>query len=318
MTPRLPDLTGDSRRGHAVLGAVLAALCLSTPVVPKLAAAPAPEESAGALPDVRARFFQQGKLRALVLSGRNNHDWRTTTPFLRSLLVDSGRFDVRVVEEPDGISARTARALRRRRVRLLRPALGRGHGAGARRLRPRRQGPGRRPRRGLRLLRPGRARRPPREDGHPRAGVEGARRAGRRLLAGAAGGAVPRGAPLVHGEARRSRAPGHEGLPRPLRRDRRALPPHDADAVGEGARHRVQRPRHGRHRPRRADPVGERAGPRPRLLHGARPRGRRDAERRLQGRAAAGRGVGRERRRHAAASTQARSGPAPTRCACSS
>ena len=42
-----------------------------------------------------------------MLSGRNNHDWRTTTPFLRQLLVDTGRFDVRVVEEPDGITART-------------------------------------------------------------------------------------------------------------------------------------------------------------------------------------------------------------------
>ena len=58
-------------------------------------------------PDVRARFFQDAKLRALVLSGRNNHDWRTTTPRLRQLLVDSGRFDVRVEEEPDGITART-------------------------------------------------------------------------------------------------------------------------------------------------------------------------------------------------------------------
>src|SRR5512146_3600756 len=66
-----------------------------------------PPPARAELPDVRARFFQPGKLRALVLSGRNNHDWRTTTPLLRQLLVDSGRFDVRVVEEPDGITART-------------------------------------------------------------------------------------------------------------------------------------------------------------------------------------------------------------------
>src|SRR5512143_3475338 len=57
------------------------------------------------LPDVRARFFQPGRLRALLLSGRNNHDWRSTTPFLRQLLVGSGRFDVRVEEEPAGITA---------------------------------------------------------------------------------------------------------------------------------------------------------------------------------------------------------------------
>lgn len=55
-------------------------------------------------------LFQQGKLRALILSGRNNHDWRTTTPFLRQALVDSGKFDVRVNEEPMGITAETLAA----------------------------------------------------------------------------------------------------------------------------------------------------------------------------------------------------------------
>ena len=56
------------------------------------------------------RFFQPGKVRVLILSGRNNHDWRTTTPFLRKILVDSGRFDVRVEEEPAGITAATLAA----------------------------------------------------------------------------------------------------------------------------------------------------------------------------------------------------------------
>ena len=97
MTTRLSHLT-----------ACLTALCLTAPVLDAADdAAPANSVTVAPGPDVRARFFQQGKLRALVLSGRNNHDWRTTTPFLRGLLVDSGRFDVRVVEEPDGISART-------------------------------------------------------------------------------------------------------------------------------------------------------------------------------------------------------------------
>jgi hypothetical protein len=79
------------------LGLVLLAL-------PLLAAAPAET------PDVRARFFQKDRLRVLLLSGRNNHDWRTTTPFLRQLLVDTGRFDVRVVEEPEGLTAETLAA----------------------------------------------------------------------------------------------------------------------------------------------------------------------------------------------------------------
>ena len=55
-------------------------------------------------------FFQPGKVRVLILSGRNNHDWRTTTPFLRKALVDSGRFDVRVEEEPAGVTEATLAA----------------------------------------------------------------------------------------------------------------------------------------------------------------------------------------------------------------
>ena len=55
-------------------------------------------------------MFQAGKLRALILSGRNNHEWRVTTPYLKKLLVDSGRFDVRVTEEPTGMTAATLAA----------------------------------------------------------------------------------------------------------------------------------------------------------------------------------------------------------------
>jgi type 1 glutamine amidotransferase len=54
-----------------------------------------------------APFFHKGAIRALILSGRNNHDWRATTPQLRRILVDTGRFDVRVDEEPAGITAAT-------------------------------------------------------------------------------------------------------------------------------------------------------------------------------------------------------------------
>jgi hypothetical protein len=50
------------------------------------------------------RMFKPGAIRALILSGRNNHDWRTTTPHLRNLLLASGRFDVRVTEEPAGLT----------------------------------------------------------------------------------------------------------------------------------------------------------------------------------------------------------------------
>ena len=46
-------------------------------------------------------------VRTLILSGQNNHNWRSTTPYLRELLADSGRFDVRVEEEPAGLTAAT-------------------------------------------------------------------------------------------------------------------------------------------------------------------------------------------------------------------
>lgn len=53
--------------------------------------------------------FEQGKLRVLILSGRNNHEWRESTPFLRKILEASGRFDVRVTEEPSALNEATLR-----------------------------------------------------------------------------------------------------------------------------------------------------------------------------------------------------------------
>jgi uncharacterized protein len=47
------------------------------------------------------------KLQALIITGQNNHDWRGTTPVLRKLLEDSGRFEVRVTEEFRGAGADT-------------------------------------------------------------------------------------------------------------------------------------------------------------------------------------------------------------------
>jgi type 1 glutamine amidotransferase len=46
-------------------------------------------------------------IRALILTGRNNHDWRATTPVLRKLLLNTGRFDVRVDEGPSGLTPAT-------------------------------------------------------------------------------------------------------------------------------------------------------------------------------------------------------------------
>ena len=54
-------------------------------------------------------FFETGKIRVLILSGRNNHDWRSTTPHLRRILDATGRFDVRVTEEPGGLTPENLR-----------------------------------------------------------------------------------------------------------------------------------------------------------------------------------------------------------------
>ena len=40
------------------------------------------------------------KLRALIVDGQNNHDWRATTPLLRQALESSGRFVVEVATSP--------------------------------------------------------------------------------------------------------------------------------------------------------------------------------------------------------------------------
>lgn len=54
-------------------------------------------------------YFEEGKQRVLIITGRNNHDWRATTPFLRTVLEVAGRFDVRVTEEPFGLTAEALR-----------------------------------------------------------------------------------------------------------------------------------------------------------------------------------------------------------------
>lgn len=47
------------------------------------------------------------KLQALIITGQNGHDWRGTTPVLRKLLEDTGRFEVRVTEEFRGAGPET-------------------------------------------------------------------------------------------------------------------------------------------------------------------------------------------------------------------
>lgn len=68
---------------------------------------------AGGVPAIgrsAARTEPAQPIRALILSGKNNHDWRKSTPFLKKLLLDTGRLDVRVTEEPAGLTAATLKA----------------------------------------------------------------------------------------------------------------------------------------------------------------------------------------------------------------
>lgn len=54
-----------------------------------------------------AAFGQTLKLQALIITGQNNHDWRATTPVLRKVLEDTGRFEVRVTEDFRGAGPET-------------------------------------------------------------------------------------------------------------------------------------------------------------------------------------------------------------------
>ena len=47
------------------------------------------------------------KIQTLIISGRNAHDWRTVDPLLRKALEDTGRFEVRVMEEFRGAGPET-------------------------------------------------------------------------------------------------------------------------------------------------------------------------------------------------------------------
>lgn len=52
-------------------------------------------------------YQEKAKIRVLILSGMNNHAWRKTSPQLRIILEQSGRFDVRINEELLGITSET-------------------------------------------------------------------------------------------------------------------------------------------------------------------------------------------------------------------
>ena len=54
----------------------------------------------GALGDTAVAQADAAKIKVLILDGQNNHDWRATTPVIRKILEDSGRFRVDVATAP--------------------------------------------------------------------------------------------------------------------------------------------------------------------------------------------------------------------------
>ncbi len=52
------------------------------------------------LPAGRADSVPSGQLKALIVDGQNNHDWKTTTPILKAALESSGLFTVDVATSP--------------------------------------------------------------------------------------------------------------------------------------------------------------------------------------------------------------------------
>lgn len=50
---------------------------------------------------------QPTKIQALIITGQNVHDWKGVTPALRQVLEDTGRFEVRVMEEFRGAGPET-------------------------------------------------------------------------------------------------------------------------------------------------------------------------------------------------------------------
>jgi type 1 glutamine amidotransferase len=50
---------------------------------------------------------QAAPVRVLILSGKNNHDWKSTTPVIEKALTESGRFTVEITNNPEQCTEET-------------------------------------------------------------------------------------------------------------------------------------------------------------------------------------------------------------------
>ena len=49
---------------------------------------------------IASNSFAEEKIKALILDGQNNHNWKGTTPILKKILEDTGKFSVEVATSP--------------------------------------------------------------------------------------------------------------------------------------------------------------------------------------------------------------------------
>src|SRR5438309_9104352 len=54
----------------------------------------------GLTPGSELQAAEKDKIKVLIIDGQNNHDWRSTTPLMKKVLEDSGRFVVDVATTP--------------------------------------------------------------------------------------------------------------------------------------------------------------------------------------------------------------------------
>ena len=80
------------RPSHAI------ALCVMILISAPYSFSRAAEKSAESRSNDKTK--SQSQLRALIIDGQNNHDWKTTTPLLKKALESSGRFKVDVATAP--------------------------------------------------------------------------------------------------------------------------------------------------------------------------------------------------------------------------
>ena len=53
------------------------------------------------LPAARSTCAAEEKIRTLIIDGQNNHNWRATTPILKTILEETGRFQVDIATVPE-------------------------------------------------------------------------------------------------------------------------------------------------------------------------------------------------------------------------